>query len=154
MNERPHMTTATPALKLACPHCAARNRVPIARLGEAPNCGRCKAPLFTGKPIALDDAGFQRHAIDSELPLLIDFWAPWCQPCLMMAPQFEAAASALEPALRLVKIDTEAQPALGARFGIRSIPTLLLMAGGREIARQSGALPAAQIVAWAKSQLR
>jgi thioredoxin 2 len=140
------------ALHIVCPHCAAINRVPAARLGAAPNCGRCKGPLFAGKPLALDEAGFERHVGRGDLPVLVDFWAPWCQPCLMMAPQFEAAATALEPAFRLAKVDTEAHPALGARFGIRSIPTLALFSGGREVARRSGATATGDIVRWARSQ--
>jgi thioredoxin 2 len=143
---------AADALRIACPHCLALNRVPAARLGESPLCGRCRQPLFAAHPVALDVAGFERHVAQSDLPVLVDFWAPWCQPCLMMAPQFEAAAGALEPAFRLAKIDTEAQPALGARFGIRSIPTLVLFRGGREIARCSGAMGAADIVRWARAQ--
>ena len=142
---------AADALRIACPHCHALNRVPGARLGEAPNCGRCRQPLFSAHPVALDAAGFERHVVQSDLPVLVDFWAPWCQPCLMMAPQFEAAAAALEPAFRLAKIDTDAQPALGARFGIRSIPTLALFRGGRELARCSGAMAAADIVRWARA---
>jgi thioredoxin 2 len=142
------------ALKIACPSCHALNRVPMARLDEAPVCGRCKRPLFAGHPVALDAAGFERHVVQSELPVLVDFWAPWCQPCLMMAPQFESAARELEPGFRLVKIDTEAHPDLGARFNIRSIPTLAVFQHGREIARQSGAMGAADIVRWARAQLR
>jgi len=142
-----------PSLVISCPHCAALNRVPRARLGQAPNCGQCHRALFTGKPVALGAADFDKHATRSELPLVVDFWAPWCGPCLAMAPQFEAAAQALEPQVRLAKVDTEAEPALGNRFGIRSIPTLVLLHGGRELARQPGAMASAQIVAWVRAQL-
>lgn len=139
-------------LQVACPHCGALNRVPEERLGDAPSCGRCRKALFTATPLALDSASFDLHATRSGIPLLVDFWAPWCGPCRVMAPQFEAAAAQLEPRMRLGKVDTEAQPALGARFAIRSIPTMALFHGGRELARMSGALSTGDIVRWAKEQ--
>jgi len=141
------------SLLVACPRCNALNRVPLARLAESPKCGKCGAALFDRHPLALDTAGFHAHAERADLPLLVDFWAPWCGPCRMMAPQFEAAAAQLEPHARLAKVDTEAQPALGERFGIRSIPTLVLFRQGRELARQPGAMAAADIVRWTRQQL-
>lgn len=141
------------ALKVACPHCHAINRVPAQRLAESPTCGRCHKPLFDGHPIALGVDSFAAHQNRSELPLLVDFWAPWCGPCKVMAPQFEAAAAQLEPRVRLAKVDTQSEPTLGQQFAIRSIPTMVLFAQGREIARQAGALGAADIVRWTHSHL-
>jgi thioredoxin 2 len=135
---------------LPCPSCDAVNRVPAPRLADRPTCGRCHEPLFPGHPLVLGAGNFDLHASRSDLPLLVDFWAPWCGPCRMMAPHFEAAARELEPGLRLAKVDTEAEPGLGTRFGIRSIPTLVLLHRGRELARQSGALTREQIVRWAR----
>ena len=140
---------------VACPHCNALNRVPQARLADAPVCGRCGKPLFEGAPVSLDANAFHAHVERGGLPVLVDFWAPWCGPCRMMAPHFEQAAALLEPQLRVAKVDTQAQPELGGRFNVRSIPTLALFRDGRELARQAGALPNAQmIVQWAQQHLR
>jgi thioredoxin 2 len=136
---------------VVCPSCAGVNRVPAARLGEGPKCGTCRSALFTGHSVALTAATFDAHVGRGGLPVIVDFWAPWCGPCRSMAPAFERAAAELEPRVRLAKVDTEAEPGLGARFGIRSIPTLVAFRGGREVARQSGALDAASLVAWVRS---
>ena len=142
------------SLHLVCPHCHASNRVPAARLGQAPNCGQCHRPLFDAHPLELTAATFDKHMSRNDIPLLVDFWAPWCGPCKMMAPQFAQAAGLLEPQVRLAKVNTEAEQGLGAQYGIRSIPTLALFRGGREIARQPGAMGAQDIVNWVRSQLR
>lgn len=144
---------STDALHVGCPDCMALNRVPQDRLGQRPVCGRCRTTLFKGVPLDLDPAHFDALALRGDVPLLVDFWAEWCGPCKMMAPHFAAAAGQLEPRLRLAKVDTEAQPQLAARYSIRSIPTLILFAGGREVARQSGAMSAAQIAAWVQPLL-
>lgn len=141
----------TDLLHIVCPHCEAVNRVPSARLGAAPACGACHRPLFGAKPVAVQEAAFQKHLARNDIPLLVDFWAPWCAPCRMMAPEFAKAAEQLEPRVRLFKVDTEAEPALGARYGIRSIPTLVLFRGGCDVARQAGAMNASGIVQWARA---
>lgn len=142
----------TDTLHIVCPHCHTTNRVRAEQIGSAPDCGNCHRPLFTGHSTALDEAAFDRHVARNDIPVLVDFWAPWCGPCLQMAPGFEQAAARLEPRFRLAKVDTEAVPALGARFGIRSIPTLMLFRGGRESARQAGAMGAADIVRWVQAR--
>ena len=142
----------TDGLHIVCPHCHTTNRVRSADLANAPDCGSCHQALFVGHSLALNEAQFDRHMARSQIPVLVDFWAPWCGPCRQMAPAFEQAASLLEPQFRLVKVDTEAEKNLGARFNIRSIPTLALFANGREVARQPGAMGAAEIVRWARAQ--
>ena len=143
--------TLSDPLIVTCPACAAGNRVPKARLGQG-KCGRCSAPLFQGKPITLNTANFDRHAGASDLPLLVDFWAEWCGPCRQMAPVFEAAAAQLEPNFRLGKLDTEAEPAIAARYAIRGIPSLILFRKGREAARTSGAMPLQALLQWVRAQ--
>ena len=141
------------SLHLVCPHCHAVNRLPLAKLGQTPNCGQCHRPLFDAHPLELTQATFSKHLSRNDIPVLVDFWAPWCGPCKMMAPQFAQAAQLLEPQVRLAKVNTEAEQSLGAQYAIRSIPTLALFRGGREIARQPGAMGAQDIVNWVRAQL-
>lgn len=145
------MVTVTDPVVVVCPACKAANRVPATRLGDAPTCGKCRQPLFAGKPIELGDADFARVMAREQIPLVVDFWAPWCGPCMQMAPAFAEAAGTLEPRVHLAKVNTENYPALAAQFGIRGIPTMIAFREGREIARQSGAMTAPQIVAWVES---
>lgn len=139
------------SLHLVCPHCQAVNRVPAARLDQQPNCGQCHQSLFTSHPVELTAATFAKHLDRNGIPVLVDFWAPWCGPCMMMAPAFVQAAGILEPHARLAKVNTEAEPALGAQYHIRSIPTLALFRDGREVARHSGTMTAQDIVRWVHS---
>jgi len=136
------------SLHLVCPHCAAVNRIPAQKMGDSPCCGQCKQPLFTGQPVELTTANFERHLGRNDIPLVVDFWAPWCDPCRTMAPTFAQACAELEPTVRLAKLNTEAEQQLAARFNIRSIPTLALFKGGREIARHSGAVDLSTLKRW------
>lgn len=140
--------------EIVCPSCAAVNRLPPDKAPAAARCGKCRAPLFTGQPAELDAASLDKHLARNSIPVVVDFWAEWCGPCKMMAPEFKKAAEALEPQVRFVKLDTEAAPERAAAFGIRSIPTMILFRNGREVARQAGALPAGRIVQWVKDAVR
>jgi thioredoxin 2 len=135
---------------IACPACATSNRVPPEKLGAGGKCGRCGSMLFQGQPVVLTSANFDAHAAKSDIPLLVDFGASWCGPCRQMAPAFAASAGQLEPHVRLGKLDTEAEQSIAAKYAIRSIPTLVLFAKGKEVARQSGAMSTAAIVSWAR----
>ena len=141
-------SSATHATHVACPHCHATNRVPSQRLGDDPVCGRCGKALLDGRPLELSDADFDQVAAASGLPVVVDFWAPWCQ---QMAPQFEQAARTLKGRALLVKVNSDDNPRTAARFGIRSIPTLVKLRQGNEVARLAGARPAGQIVQFAQS---
>lgn len=140
--------------QLVCGHCGQINRLPAGRAPTQGKCSKCHAPLFSGHPIEVDQAAFERHVAHSDLPLLVDVWAPWCGPCRAIAPMFARAAEALEPRVQLLKLNSDEAPEISAKFGISGIPTLLLLQKGRELARISGAMDSQRIIAWTLSGLR
>jgi len=137
--------------KVVCQHCDGIVGVPAERLGDGPRCPRCHKALFEGHPVALTSGNFDQHVARSDLPVVVDFWAPWCGPCRMMAPAFEEAASRMEPTARFAKLNTDEAQDVAGRYGIRSIPTLIVFKSGREVARQSGAMSGEQLVRWVSS---
>ena len=136
---------------IVCPHCNTVNRIPSVRAAENPSCGKCRKPLFSAKPLDLTDSSFQKHIGRNDIPVVVDFWAPWCGPCKMMAPAFAQAAAELEPTFRLAKLNTDTEKATAAEFRIQSIPTIAIFRNGREVARQPGAMSAADIVRWVRA---
>jgi thioredoxin 2 len=153
IGDRP-LAEAAEMLVVACPTDASLNRVPRAKLDRNPKCGRCHNPLFQGKAVDLNAANFDWHTLKSDVPIVIDFWAEWCGPCRMMSPNFEMAVPRLEPRVRLGKLDTEAEPAIAQRYGIRGIPSMVMIRRGQEVARTSGAMPTSAIVDWVEMALR
>jgi len=138
-------------VRVVCPECSITNRVLRDRLGAGATCGNCKQPLLPDHPIELTQANFERHVASNDLPLVVDFWAPWCGPCRMMAPAYEQAAARLAPNVRLAKLNTEEEQDIAGRFAIRGIPTLIAFRNGREVARQSGAMDVGGLVSWIKA---
>lgn len=145
------MQPDSPKTHIACPHCFSENRVPSDRLAQHPKCGRCGSQLLEGKSVALNEDSFDAFLKPDGLPVVVDFWAAWCGPCRAMAPAFEQTAQRMATQARFAKVDTEQAQSLAARYGIRSIPTLILFQGGREVRRVSGALDARSLTQWVSS---
>jgi thioredoxin 2 len=139
--------------RIICPSCDGIVGVPAGRLADGPKCPRCHTALFAGHPVALTSANFDQHVARSDLPVVVDFWAPWCGPCRMMAPAFAEAAQRMEPGARFAKLNTDEAQDIAGRYGIRSIPTLIVFKGGREVARQPGAMGAEALVRWVSGAL-
>lgn len=140
-------------LHVVCPHCHSTNRLPAAKINDQPNCGKCGNSLFAGKPLQLTAATWEKHINRNDIPVVVDFWASWCGPCKMMTPVFAEAAGQLEPRVRLAKVNTEEERELAGRFGIRSIPTLVIFKNGREVIRQPGAMDLAALRKWVQSNI-
>jgi thioredoxin 2 len=138
-------------VQVVCPHCDAANRLPTEKDARAAKCGRCKEPLFTGHPVALDGARFRKHLQASGVPLIVDFWAAWCGPCRAMAPVFDKAAETLEPRARFIKIDVDAEPGLAQQFGVRGIPALFLFKDGKVAEHHAGMADIQLLARWARS---
>lgn len=136
------------SVQIVCPHCNVTNRIPTAKMEQAAKCGRCKRPLFEGQPLDLTRSNFRKHVDQTDIPVVVDFWAPWCGPCRMMAPIFAQAAQQVEPYVRLAKVNSELEQEIAADFGIRSIPTLVILKSGKEISRQAGAMQLDQLLSW------